>query len=98
MRVTGGGALSRHADITDRSAGIADGRIARIHVPIITNPAVVFRSIDLDGGVIEHHMPEGEATYLDVRKPHAATNGGTTDRVHLVIDVASSPALRAILP
>ena len=39
-----GGELARHADITDREAGTADGMIARFHIPIVTSPAVRFRA------------------------------------------------------
>src|SRR5262245_28634265 len=34
-----GGELGRHADITDRDAGTADGMIMRLHIPITTSPA-----------------------------------------------------------
>ena len=44
MRLKSGkGELSRHADITDREAGIQKGRVVRLHIPIITNKDVISR-------------------------------------------------------
>lgn len=98
MRLTpGGGELTRHADITDPEAGCADGKVMRIHIPLVTNEAVRFWSWLPDGEAIERHMAEGAAWYLDTRKPHRALNGGTTDRVHLVVDCFAGPELRALV-
>src|SRR2546429_8288233 len=36
----GGGELTRHADITDREAGVAVGNVTPPHPPLVTNPAV----------------------------------------------------------
>jgi hypothetical protein len=94
----GGGELTRHADITDPDAGVAPGRLLRIHIPLITNPGVRFEQWLLDGSRREAHMRAGEAWYLDTRKPHTATNRGATERVHLVLDVESSQALLELLP
>lgn len=91
----GGGALSRHADITDREAGVADGKLTRLHVPIWTSPAVNFHGWDARG--IEHrrHLPTGALCALDQRKPHSVSN---TDpqlaRVHLVADAYGCETLR----
>jgi hypothetical protein len=93
----GGGELTRHADITDPDAGTAYGRLMRIHIPLRTNPSVMFREWLLDGRTIRVHMQAGEAWYLDTRKPHTAKNGGDTERIHLVMDVASSPQLLDLL-
>jgi 1-aminocyclopropane-1-carboxylate deaminase/D-cysteine desulfhydrase-like pyridoxal-dependent ACC family enzyme len=87
------GELSRHADITDPDAGVGAGKTLRIHIPLITNPHVRFEQWNLDGEHLSASMAEGEAWYLDTRKPHTAINAGSTDRVHLVMDVESSPAL-----
>ena len=97
MRLTAGGELARHADITDRDAGCAPGRIARLHFPIETNDQVEFTSWSLDGQPQTASMTSGCWWYLDVRKPHRAINGGSVDRVHLVADAVVSPALRNIL-
>lgn len=92
-----GGELSRHADITDPDAGTADGKVARLHVPIITDPACYFIGWGMDGRRIEQHFPARSLCYLDTRKPHSAINSGSDDRVHLVIDCHSGPELRAMI-
>lgn len=97
MRLTpGGGELTRHADL-DKDAGVADGKLMRIHVPVITNPAVVFEQWLLDASVQRGSMGLAEAWYLDQRKPHTARNGGTTDRIHLVADVYADDHMRQLL-
>lgn len=94
MRLSGGGELSRHADITDRAAGCQVGRIARLHLPIKTFPSVRFSSWDLNNRPSDIHMTAGEWWYLDVRKPHRAINPSGLDRVHLVADCVVTPDLR----
>lgn len=93
----GGGELQRHTDNSDPDAGTLDGQIMRIHVPIVTNNKVLFTVWNQRGQMIERTMPEGEAWYLDTRKPHKAVNGGNTDRIHLVMDVESNRDLRKLL-
>jgi hypothetical protein len=93
----GGGELTRHSDITDPDAGTATGTVARIHVPLITNPQVLFRQWRLSGRQVEANMGPGEVWYLDTRKPHRAGNYGTSERVHLVLDAYVGPALRAAI-
>lgn len=93
----GGGELERHADITDPDAGVADGKLIRVHMPLRTNPAVVFEAWDTEGRKAEAHMGAGEVWVLDTRKPHTAVNGGSEERIHLVIDVESGPELRALM-
>lgn len=94
----GDGELARHADITDPDAGVASGKTLRIHIPIITNERVRFTQWTLDGQTIDAHMTAGSAWYLDTRKPHTAVNGGDSERIHLVLDVESTPELLALLP
>lgn len=94
----GGGELARHADITDPDAGTAEGKIVRLHLPLVTNEKVIFQSWTLDGKMIERHFPAGKWFYLDTRKAHRAVNGGTTDRLHLVVDIPSTPSIREALP
>lgn len=97
MRLSpGGGELERHTDKQDESLGTSDGMLMRIHLPLVTNPGVVFTSWDTHGCQNIAHMGTGEFWYLDIRKPHRAVNGGTDERIHLVIDVESNPALRAL--
>ena len=77
MRLTPGSRIKEHSD-HDLAA---DWGQARLHIPITTNPDVTFF---LNG--IPVTMAPGEAWYLRLSDPHAVTNDGTTDRVHLVID------------
>jgi hypothetical protein len=93
----GGGELTRHADITDPDAGVAEGMLMRIHIPLVTNDSVRFRQWLLDGHQRDVHMGEGEAWYLDTRKPHTAKNDGGSERIHLVMDVESCPELLELI-
>lgn len=94
MRLSGGGELSRHSDITDHDAGTADGQIMRLHLPIVTNPGVRFTSWDLYNQPNEIHMSPGRWWYLDVRKPHRAINTQGAERIHLVVDAVANQTLR----
>lgn len=95
MRLSGGGGeLTRHADITDPEAGTADGKIARLHIPVRTNPGCLFRSWTLGGEEVRLHMPERGLSYIDTRKPHAVINPAEVERIHLVVDAVSGPELR----
>jgi hypothetical protein len=91
------GELTRHADIIDPDAGTAPGRLCRIHLPLRTSSSVVFTSWRLDGTARTESMAVGSAYYLDTRKPHAAVNTGSVDRLHLVIDTSSTPQLRRLI-
>ena len=64
----------------DYQLGIEDGEI-RIHIPVATNPRVEFVLNDR-----QVEMKEGEAWYLNFNLQHSVRNGGTTDRIHLVVD------------
>jgi len=99
MRLTSnGGELQRHTDLGDPDSGIANGRIARVHVPLVTDADVEFTTWALDDGRPQTvRMRTGESWYLDTRKPHAARNDSDRERVHLVVDVHSSRELRALL-
>lgn len=97
MKLAAGASLLRHADITDMDAGTADGKLLRIHVPIVTNSETFVDQWELNGHIKSCNLKVGEVWYLDTRKPHAVRNGGKSDRVHLVMDVESSPELRRLL-
>jgi hypothetical protein len=77
MRLTPGSRIKEHRD-HDLAA---DWGEARIHIPITTNPGVTFLLNRVAVG-----MKPGEAWYLRLADPHAVTNDGDEDRVHLVID------------
>jgi hypothetical protein len=95
----GGGELQRHADITDPDAGTGPGQLLRLHFPIETNEDCLFESWDLLGRKSAARMRFGEAWYLDTRKPHTARNGGESERIHLVVDMAANEAtIRWLVP
>ena len=77
MRLTPGSQIKEHADY-DLAA---DWGKARIHVPVTTNPGVTFL---LNREPVT--MVPGEAWYLRLADPHAVTNEGDSDRIHIVID------------
>lgn len=86
MRLAPGGGLARHTDIADPDTGASDGRVVRLHIPLISNEHCVFRAWRVDGSRSALAMRVGSAYYLDTRKPHAVVNGGDTERVHLAVD------------
>ena len=85
----GGGELERHTDQVDKDSGGSKGKLARLHIPIITNPDMIFTVWDTKGTPQKVHMEVGDVWFLDTRKPHQAVNNGTDNRSHLVIDVIS---------
>lgn len=88
LRLAPGSVLKEHTDHEDTAK---DG-ILRIHIPVVTNPDVVFL---LNGTRIL--MEAGSAWYLRLRERHSVTNGGSTDRVHLLVDLVMNEALAAML-
>jgi len=92
-----GGILDRHTDQTDKDLGIIDGKIMRLHIPIITSLNVAFSSWNWEGKEDVRYMREGEIWYLDIRKPHKAVNTGDSARVHLVVDCIANQELRDII-
>jgi len=64
----------------------------RIHIPIITTPAVKFHC----GGKTTH-MAAGESWIFDSWKMHKVVNTGPADRIHLVIDTSGSAAFWNLL-
>jgi hypothetical protein len=98
MRLAPKGELSRHADITDRDAGLADGRLCRLHLPLRTSPAVIVHGWSKRGHHTSMRFPAGALCYLDQRGPHRVENTDPTlDRVHLVLDVHSDARLRDLI-
>ncbi len=64
----------------------------RIHVPIVTDPAVEF--------YVNHKrvvMKEGEVWYMDATYPHSVKNGSSIDRVHLVLDCVVNDWVRSVM-
>jgi hypothetical protein len=91
------GELGRHADISDRFAGVQKGLVARFHVPIKTCDECTFRAWDARGKLIELKLKVGNLYYLDQRKPHAVLNACKEERVHFVVDVFMNEQARALL-
>ena len=93
----GDGELERHTDQVDPDIGISNGRLMRVHIPIVTNSKVEFTSWGITGSKTIVNMEEGHCWYLDIRKPHRAINGGNSWRTHLVIDVVANEQVRGLL-
>jgi hypothetical protein len=91
------GELLRHTDLTDKTLGIEDGKTMRLHVPIRTNPRVLVTQWDLDDKPKSVHMKKAECWYINIRLPHKVINQGSTERIHLVIDVIADSHLREML-
>jgi hypothetical protein len=60
----------------------------RIHIPVITNPAVSF----MCGGETVH-MAAGECWMFDSFRQHRVQNGGSEQRIHLVLDTVGGSRL-----
>jgi hypothetical protein len=93
----GGGELQRHTDQVDADSGFGVGQLMRIHVPLKTNPEVIFTVWDANDVPKHVHMPTYSAYALDTRWPHRAINGGTDERIHLVMDAVTTPDLQSRL-
>jgi quercetin dioxygenase-like cupin family protein len=78
MRLAPGSRIHEHHD----HDLMAESGVARIHVPITSNPGVTFIL-----NATRVAMMPGEAWYLRLADPHAVRNEGSSDRVHLVLDV-----------
>jgi len=85
------GAGSRIREHRDFTIDFEEGR-ARLHVPVVTSPAVEFY---LAGERIV--MKEGETWYLDFSEPHSVYNGGPAERIHLVLDCVVNDWLRSLM-
>src|SRR6185312_1412461 len=68
-----------------RHSGYYWYRRVRIHVPILTNPAVTFEC-----GTESVHMRAGESWGFDRWTNHSQTNGSETSCIHLVVDLKES--------
>lgn len=88
LRLRAGGAIFPHSDPLHH----IDPALIRLHVPVQTNPLVEFR---VNGVPVP--MLAGETWFVDVRFRHSVSNGGESDRVHLVADIAVNGELRAMM-
>jgi hypothetical protein len=64
----------------------------RIHIPVITNPAVTFKC-----GGESVHMKAGECWVFDSFRAHTVRNAGTEQRIHLVLDTVGGGRLRELI-
>ena len=78
MRLTPGSVIKEH---TDLDLSFEEGTV-RIHVPVVTNTGVEFY-LNRSRVVLD----AGSAWYLRLSDPHSVVNRGSSDRVHMVIDV-----------
>ncbi|NTS39384.1 aspartyl/asparaginyl beta-hydroxylase domain-containing protein [Flavisolibacter sp. BT320] len=88
MKLQAGAVIKEHRDTALR---FEDGE-ARLHIPVVTNPAVSFY---LDDEKLQ--LKEGECWYMNLCLRHRVQNKGTTDRVHLVVDCLVNDWLREVL-
>lgn len=77
LNLAAGAQIKPHSD---HCLGYEDGYF-RLHIPIITNPDLIFI---LDGQRLI--MKEGECWYINANFTHSVVNNGNEDRIHLVID------------
>lgn len=77
LNLSAGAQIKPHSD---HCLGYEDG-FFRLHIPIITNPNVIFI---LDSKRLI--MNEGECWYINANFTHSVANNGSEDRIHLVID------------
>ncbi len=89
LKLGAGAEIRRHRDY---QLGLEDGEV-RLHIPVFTNPQVVFLLDD-----VRVEMREGETWYLNVNFFHSVTNNSPQDRIHLVIDCVVNDWLRAFFP
>ena len=84
-----GGDIPPHRDMV---GNVGFGGL-RLHVPIITNDKVNFI---VDGRKV--NMGVGELWALDTSYTHSVTNFGSTNRIHLVMDVILNEWVENLLP
>lgn len=88
LKLAPGSRIKEHVDL-DLSL---DRGVARLHVPVTTNPQVEIHIED--ERVI---MAEGECWYIDATLRHRLANHGDGDRVHIVFDCVVDDWLRSLL-
>jgi len=88
MKLAAGSRIKEHVD---PELAMEQG-YARLHIPITTNTQMEFV---LNGEAV--HMAPGECWYLRLSDPHSLHNRGSSDRVHIVMDVVANDWLRTKL-
>jgi aspartyl/asparaginyl beta-hydroxylase len=92
LKLLPGAKIGEHRDVGLEVANLAFKRV-RLHIPIQTNPEAVFYV-----GGERFHMREGGLYYANFSKVHSVRNDGTTDRVHLVLDLQVNDWLAQFFP
>ena len=87
MRLSGHAEVTRHAD-----QGYYWAERTRVHVPIVTQPAVRFEC-----GDAAIHMAAGECWIFDTWRLHRVLNDAEQARVHLVIDTVGGEGFWTLL-
>lgn len=80
--------ISPHAD--GMMFDLEGGTVYRLHIPIVTGEDVLFTVANNS-----YNLEPGFLYYANVSETHSVTNNGPIDRIHLVIDVHATPALKA---
>jgi hypothetical protein len=88
MKLAAGSRIKEHVD---PDLALEQG-YARLHIPVTTNAQMEFL---LNGEAV--HMAPGECWYLRLSDPHSLHNRGSSDRVHIVMDVVANDWLRTKL-
>lgn len=92
LKLLAGKKIGEHRDVGLEVANLAFKRV-RLHIPIQTNPDAIFYV-----GGERIHMREGGLYYANFSKKHSVRNDGTTDRIHLVLDVQVNDWLAQFFP
>lgn len=87
MSLAAGGKILPHRDA---GGGFEDG-VARLHIPIVTDPRVIFQ---IDGELI--YFPAATTWYMNANCLHAVENNSPFERIHLVIDCVPNEWLTRI--
>ena len=96
MRLKAGTKIEKHTDKVDKSIGFDDGQIVRIHIPIKTDPKVIF-SLYEGKEKKDFFFEKGNYYYADVTKAHEVHNTWDQDRLHLVVDCYSNTKIRELI-
>jgi hypothetical protein len=90
LRLAPGGLIEEH---TDPTLGLQiEKSVIRLTIPILTNKGVDFF---LNGVPVP--MNPGECWYLRLTDPHRVTNGGTTERISMTVDMVPNDWLKTLL-
>lgn len=92
MKMMPGTVIRPHRDIKTEVANYAFGQV-RLHIPIFTNPKVVFSV-----GGEDLKLKEGHLYYVNFSKEHYVRNDGDQVRTHLVLDLKVNEFLSRVFP